>query len=177
MTTLNESTQARSAQRDAERSIRLTSSAFADGAAIPERHTADGENVSPQLTWSSPPPRTESFALICEDPDAPSGDFVHWLVWNIPATRRQLEAGELKEGLPPTEQRDVLQGKNGFALEGYSGPRPPPGKPHRYLFRLFALDRRLTLPPGAKRAELDRAMAGHILAQGLLVGTYRTSSR
>jgi hypothetical protein len=146
--------------------LRLSSRAFADGDTVPRRHTADGKNVSPPLSWSEPPPGTRSLALICEDPDAPSGLFVHWLAWDI-----EPERGQLPEGASALT-RDLIQGTNGFGHVGYGGPSPPPGKPHRYVFRLFALDFRPELRPGAKRAELDRAIEAHVLAEGTLVGKY-----
>lgn len=147
-------------------SFRLQSGAFTDGDRMPRRHTADGSNVSPPLAWSEPPPGTQAFALICEDPDAPSGTFVHWLAWNIAADRR-----DLPEGVLPRAP-ELVQGSNGFGKEGYGGPSPPPGKPHRYVFRLYALDQRIALRHGAKRDELDRAIEAHVLAEGTLVGKY-----
>jgi Raf kinase inhibitor-like YbhB/YbcL family protein len=159
---------AQSATRESARELRLTSLAFADAAQIPKIHTADGQGISPALTWSSPPPDTQSFALVCEDPDAPSGTFIHWLIWNLPSTQRQLA-----EGFPSSGDRSgARQGLNGFGGIGYAGPKPPPGPPHRYFFRIFALDHRIDLPDGATRSELDRAMDGHILAEGALVGMY-----
>ena len=150
------------------RRLEMTSAAFRDGERIPRRFTADGENLSPPLRWTDPPAGTRTFALVCEDPDAPSGLFVHWVAWNIPGDRR-----ELAEGVSPTaEASGMKQGRNGFGDAGYGGPKPPPGKPHRYRFRLFALDAALELRPGASRAELERAMERHVLGSGTLVGTY-----
>jgi len=154
-------------------SIPLTSPAFADGAPIPARHTADGESVSPTLTWGEPPPGTQSFALICEDPDAPSGTFVHWLVWNIPLTRRELEEGFWQS--PETD--GIRQGENGSGIKGYSGPKPSPGTSHRYIFRLYALDSQLAVEDGATRTQLEHGLDGHILAEGVLVGTYGSAVR
>jgi Raf kinase inhibitor-like YbhB/YbcL family protein len=146
----------------------MTSAAFRDGERIPRRFTADGENLSPPLRWTDPPSGTRSFAIVCEDPDAPSGLFVHWVAWNIPADHR-----ELKEGASRTaEASGIRHGRNGFGNAGYGGPKPPPGKPHRYRFRLFALDAPLELPTGASRSELERSMAGHVLGSGTVVGTY-----
>jgi Raf kinase inhibitor-like YbhB/YbcL family protein len=144
----------------------VQSTAFGDGDTVPRRYTADGENVSPALGWSEPPPHTKSIVLICEDPDAPSGLFVHWLAWNIDPDRRELSEAVSK--LSP----DLVQGTNGFGDTGYGGPSPPPGTPHRYVFRVLALDYRPELPPGAKRAALDRAIEAHVLAEGKLVGKY-----
>ncbi|MFZ5893960.1 MAG: YbhB/YbcL family Raf kinase inhibitor-like protein [Myxococcota bacterium] len=147
----------------------LSSPSFADGDRIPRRHTADGENVSPRLTWSKPPAGAESLALVCEDPDAPRGTFVHWLAWNLPVEQR-----ELAEAASPNRggARLLQEGQNGFGQEGYGGPSPPPGKPHRYVFRLFALDERLELPARASRAEFDRAIEAHVLGEATLIGVY-----
>jgi Raf kinase inhibitor-like YbhB/YbcL family protein len=146
--------------------MRLTSAAFADGATVPVRYTADGENVSPPLTWQRGPDGTSSFALICEDPDAPSGLFVHWLVWNIDASQLELAEGFRDAAGGP------LQGENGFGSIGWGGPSPPRGKPHRYVFRLYALDTKLSLGRGASRADLERALEGHVLDETMLIGTY-----
>jgi Raf kinase inhibitor-like YbhB/YbcL family protein len=148
--------------------IKLSSPAFADGGTIPVRHTADGENTSPMLTWTDPPEGTGALALVCEDPDAPSGTFDHWLAWNIGPERRSLEEGWLNRA----EVNGVRQGENGFGRIGYGGPKPPPGKPHRYVFRLYALDAPLTLPAGASRRELERALEGHVLSEAMLIGMY-----
>ena len=143
--------------------MRLTSSAFADGATIPKRYTADGDDVSPPLTWTEPPAGTSSFALLCEDPDAPNGTFVHWVVWDIPADRRELR--EAANG-------SLREGENSFGGKGYGGPSPPRGKPHRYVFRLLALDNRPALGEGASALELARALEGHILGDAALIGMY-----
>ena len=143
--------------------LALTSPAFQDGETIPTRHTADGEDLSPPLGWSAPPEGTRSFAVICEDHDAPSGTFVHWLVWDIDASERRLPEGAV--GLP-------REGRNGFGVTGYGGPSPPPGLPHRYRFRVLALDTVLGLPNGARRPAVDQAIAGHVLAEGGLTGLY-----
>jgi Raf kinase inhibitor-like YbhB/YbcL family protein len=149
--------------------IEVTSSAFPAGQAIPRQYTGDGQNVSPPLQWGGPPDGTRSLALLCEDPDAPRGTFTHWVLFNLPA-----ESRELSEGVPPqaTLPNGTTQGSNGFGKIGYGGPAPPPGKPHRYVFKLFALDRSLGLHGGATRDELCKAMEGHILAEGQLTGTY-----
>jgi len=148
--------------------LTLTSSAFANGAAIPARYTADGGNASPPLTWSEPPGGTKSFAIVCDDPDAPSGILVHWLAWDIKADTRALTPGVSHTG----DASGVHQGENGFGTIGWSGPSPPRGKAHRYLFHLYALDCRPAIEPGAERADLERAMAGHVLAECVLIGRY-----
>lgn len=155
-------------RKTASTALTLTSPAFANGATIPRRYTADGEDISPHLTWNEGPSGTVSFALVCEDPDAPSGLFVHWLVWNIPA-----DESRLRPDFPATaETAGIRQGENGFGNPGWGGPSPPPGKPHRYVFRLYALDTALDLPGGASRTELDRAIEGHVLAESILIGMY-----
>ena len=138
---------------------------------IPAPHTCDGPDTSPTLRWSDPPAGTRSFALICDDPDAPAGTWVHWLIWNVPGPAQGLAAGvgkvrDLEDG--------SRQGKNDFHKIGYGGPCPPSGT-HRYFFRLYALDAMLDLPSGASRIDLDRSMRGHVLAQAELMGKYRRS--
>ena len=148
--------------------MRLTSSAFVDGAVIPKQCTADGEDQSPPLHWADGPPNTRSYALIVDDPDAPRGTWVHWVLFNLPADCRELSASAAAAGLPP----EAKQGKNDFGKLGYGGPAPPRGKPHRYFFKIYALDTILNLLVGATKAQLEAAMKGHILAQGQLMGTY-----
>lgn len=150
--------------------LQLTSTAFADGGSIPAKYTCDGENVSPPLAWGEPPAGTRSFALICDDPDAPIGVFTHWVIFNIPPGIRQLE-----EAVPPQEKlaNGALQGKNGFFKTGYRGPCPPKGSPHHYRFTVYALDTMLDLKPGVSKNDLLEAMTGHILAQGQLIGIYQ----
>ncbi|HEX7667669.1 MAG TPA: YbhB/YbcL family Raf kinase inhibitor-like protein [Polyangiaceae bacterium] len=148
--------------------LHVTSSAFADGATIPKKFTADGDDVSPAIAWTRPPPTTKSIAIVCEDPDAPSGLFFHWTIWNLPADK-----SELAENVPSTgDPEDYGQGTNGFGRVGYGGPKPPPGKPHRYFFHVYALDTKLDLEPGASRRDFDRAAEGHIVATGTLMGLY-----
>ena len=149
--------------------LELTSTAFQEGATIPERFTGDGRNVSPPLKWQNVPAGTRTLALICEDPDAPRGTFTHWVVFNLPA-----ESRELSEGVPAeaTLPNGTAQGTNDFGKVGYGGPSPPPGKPHRYFFRLYALDRPPDLQPGATKAQLLAAMKGHVLGEAQLMGTY-----
>jgi Raf kinase inhibitor-like YbhB/YbcL family protein len=143
--------------------LELTSEAFDDGEPIPERYTCDGDDVSPPLGWSFVPEEARSLALIVHDPDAPSGDFVHWLAWNIdPAS------GRLDEGVPAPGQ-----GTNGFGRPGYAGPCPPPGHgAHRYFHRLYALAGDLDLEPGAAREQLTEAMEGGVIAEAQLMGTF-----
>jgi Raf kinase inhibitor-like YbhB/YbcL family protein len=150
-------------------SIELTSTAFQSGATIPKQYTGDGADRSPPLLWSEPPAGTKSLALICDDPDAPRGTWVHWVLFDLPAKTRELE-----EGVPTTETlgNGAKQGTTDFGNVGYGGPAPPKGKPHRYFFKLYALDVAVDLPPGATKARLLEAMKGHILAEGRLVGKY-----
>lgn len=148
--------------------MKLTSSAFAEGGRIPPQHTCDGADVSPALEWSGAPEATKSFALICEDPDAPAGDWVHWTVYDLPPT-----STGLPEGVPSTD--DIpgggRQGRNDFRRIGYGGPCPPGGT-HRYVFALYALDRMLRLSGGAAKKEVRAAIRGHVLAEGRLTGKY-----
>lgn len=154
-------------QREAA-TFALGSAAFRDGETIPKRHTADGENLSPPLTWGEPPPGTRSLALVCDDPDAPRGVFTHWLVWDIDPARRRLAEGTPGDGAAP----GIAQGENGFGAIGWGGPSPPPGAPHRYRFTLYALDTPLGLTRGTSRDVMLRAMDGHVLAQAQLIGSY-----
>ena len=148
--------------------MKLTSTAFKEGEPIPRAYTCDGPNVSPALEWSGVPKSAKTLAIICDDPDAPSGTWVHWVLYNLPA-----ENIGLVENTPATESLRAggFQGKNDFEKIGYGGPCPPSGT-HRYNFKIFALDRDLDLVAGSKRAQLDAAMKGHILAQGQLMGRY-----
>ncbi|HZP41203.1 MAG TPA: YbhB/YbcL family Raf kinase inhibitor-like protein [Candidatus Binatia bacterium] len=148
----------------------LTSSAFANGAPIPVRHTCDDANLSPALAWTAPPSGTKRLALVCEDPDAPAGTWAHWVVYDLPAGTRMLS-----EGVPPqkTLAGGGRQGTNDFKKIGWGGPCPPPGAAHRYYFKLFALDAETGLDPGATRAQVLRAIEGHTLGTAELMGTYR----
>lgn len=150
--------------------MKLTSTAFAEGETIPKQHTGDGKDVSPPLQWSDVPAGTKSFALICDDPDAPVGTWVHWVLFNVPADRT-----ELPEGVPASKTvlGDARQGTNDFKKIGYGGPAPPRGKPHRYFFRLYALDTTLDLTESATKKDVEAAMKGHILAEGKLMGKYQ----
>jgi Raf kinase inhibitor-like YbhB/YbcL family protein len=149
--------------------LELKSPAFIQGGKIPRQATCDGGDISPALSWSESPQGTQSFALITEDPDAPSGTFVHWVVYNLPANARSLP-----ERIPGSEEipGGGMQGTNDFPATGYEGPCPPPGKPHRYFFKLYALDSKLDLKAGARKLEVEQAMKGHVLAQGQLMARY-----
>jgi Raf kinase inhibitor-like YbhB/YbcL family protein len=151
--------------------LELKSAAFASGDPIPPRFTGDDGNFSPPLAWSDPPPGTRSLALVCIDPDAPHGPFTHWVVFNLPADSR-----DLPEGIPPEPTLDdgTNQGANDLGEIGYAGPAPPRGKLHHYVFKLFALDTPLNLPPGASHAQLRAATPGHVLAEAELIGTFET---
>jgi Raf kinase inhibitor-like YbhB/YbcL family protein len=143
---------------------------FANGANIPRSFTCDAEDRSPALEWSDAPAATKTFALIADDPDAPAGTWVHWVIYNIPVTARALAGGvEKKEQLADGSR----QGRNDFRKIGYNGPCPPPGKAHRYFFKLYALSAELTLAPGATKSEVERAMGPHILAQTEWMGRYQ----
>jgi Raf kinase inhibitor-like YbhB/YbcL family protein len=142
--------------------MKITSSAFQEGANIPSKFTCDGADTSPPLQIADIPSEAKSLALIVDDPDAPSGLFTHWTVWNIPRQTSTVEEGGAPKG---------LQGTNDFGKSGYGGPCPPSGT-HRYYFKIFALDGELDLPFGAKRGQLDAAMKDHVIAQGELMGRY-----
>ena len=149
--------------------MKITSTAFEEGGMIPRKYTCDGEDVSPPLAWTGVPEAAKTIALISDDPDAPMGTWVHWVLFNLPASEKGLPEAvptdkELKNG--------AKQGRNDFRRIGYGGPCPPGGT-HRYFFKLYALDAVLNLPAGATKAELIKAMEGHILAQGQLMGKYR----
>ncbi len=149
--------------------LTVTSSAFEPGGTIPKEFTCDGPDLSPALNWNDPPSGTQSFALIADDPDAPVGTWVHWVLYDLPA-----DARSLPESVPKQEQlaNGARQGRNDFGKIGYGGPCPPPGKPHRYFFKLYALDKKLDLKAGATKAGVEKAMQGHVLGQGELMGRY-----
>lgn len=144
--------------------LKLTSSAFHNGLNIPKRYTCDGENLNPPLSIEGIPEHTESLALIVEDPDAPSGTFIHWLVWNISPQYDEIP----ENSYPPSS----LQGLNDFGERGWSGPCPPPGPEHRYLFKIYALDKILEIRKDASKVLLEQAMESHIIAQAELIGRY-----
>jgi hypothetical protein len=152
-----------------KKAIPIASAAFGDGGGIPVQFTADGRNDSPPLEWGDPPAGTRTFALMCEDPDAPRGNFTHWLVWNVSPELRHLTAG-----VAPAVNLDggLRQGRNGFRRLGYGGPSPPPGPQHRYLFKLYALDTALGLDGGATREQFLEAIRNHVLGEGILTGMY-----
>ncbi len=148
----------------------LSSPAFENGKDIPNEFTCDGTDCSPPLIWTDPLPETETFALIVDDPDAPSGTWVHWVLYNLPATHRGLSEGMAKDRQLPNGAR---QGRNDFGKLGYNGPCPPRGAPHRYFFKLYALHCKVNLKPGASKGELERAMKRHVLAKVELVGRFQ----
>jgi Raf kinase inhibitor-like YbhB/YbcL family protein len=150
--------------------LHVTSTAFADGAPIPARHAAAGDNLSPPLAWDGVPADTRSLAVIVDDPDAPRGTWTHWVLYNLPADARGLDAGV---PAAPTLPNGARQGVNTGGTVGYDGPAPPPGPVHHYHCIVYALDAVLDLPPRATRAQLAAAMHGHVLAHGEVVGTYR----
>jgi len=149
--------------------LALVLRAFVPGGTIPARHTCTGEDLSPAITWSGAPAGTRAFALVCEDPDAPSGMWVHWVLYNLPP-----DCAGLPEGVGPRAAlpAGALEGKNSWGKTGYRGPCPPPGKPHRYFFRLYALDAPLSLLAGATKAQVEAALRSHVLGQAEYVGLY-----
>jgi Raf kinase inhibitor-like YbhB/YbcL family protein len=150
--------------------LNLKSSAFSEGGDIPRKFTCDGPDVSPELTWDEGPSGTQSFCIIMDDPDAPAGTWVHWVYYDIPNTSRGLPEGIPKIG----EVKDGgKHGRNDFGRLGYGGPCPPRGPAHRYFFKLYALNTRLDLQPGARKSDVEKAMKGHILAQTQLMGRYK----
>jgi len=150
--------------------MQVTSTAFSEGKPIPEKYTCDSKNVSPPLQWNGAPEATKRLVLIADDPDAPVGTWVHWVLYDIPAT-----VSALPEDLPKGQYtaQGAKQGLNDFRHLGYGGPCPPPGKPHRYFFKLYAVDSVLNLQPGLRKQDVERAMEKHVLAEGRLMGTYQ----
>jgi len=148
--------------------FKIKSSAFKDGERIPRKYTCDGENISPPLTWKDVPSGTVTLAIISDDPDAPSKTWTHWLIFNIPP-----EINSLPEGVKTVGEFEngIIQGLNDFGNLGYGGPCPPFGV-HRYFFKLYALDKRLELEPGASKEELLEAMKGHIIEKTEIIGLY-----
>lgn len=147
--------------------LKLLVAAFPEGGIISKLHTGDGADVSPALEWTGAPAETQSFALIVDDPDAPVGTWTHWLIWDLPASTRHLA-----QGCKPENSGE--EGANDFGRRGYGGPMPPKGHgPHRYFFKLFALDvASLGLPPGSRRAAVDHALQGHVLAAAQYMGRF-----
>lgn len=154
---------------DIMQNISISAEAFQDGGFIPDEYTCEGEDLSPALAWKGIPPESESLALIMDDPDCPGKTFVHWVIFNIPA-----KVQKLAKGMPRSEtiSDGSIQGMTDFGRAGYGGPCPPPGKPHRYYFKIYALDQKLSLGPGASKKQVEDAMKGHILAKGELIGKY-----
>ena len=150
-----------------EAKMKITSSAFQEGGNIPSKFTCDGGDSSPPLQIAEIPSGAKSLVLVVDDPDAPSGLFTHWIVWNISPQTNAIAEGSAPKG---------VQGTSDFGKSGYGGPCPPSGT-HRYYFKIFALDRELNLPSGTKRNQLDAAMKGHVVAQGELMGRYAKQKR
>jgi Raf kinase inhibitor-like YbhB/YbcL family protein len=144
-------------------SLVVKSSAFAPNQPIPKEHSCQGKDTPPPLEVDLPP-TAQSWAMIVDDPDASSGTFVHWTVWNLPAKEKTLGA-KIPDG--------ARQGKNDFGKTGWGGPCPPPGKPHHYRFRVFALDGKIDLAAGSSASDLEHAVKGHVVGEGTLVGTYQ----
>ena len=158
-------------------SFTLETTAFAPGATIPKKYTCDGPDVSPPLAWEGAPAGTKAFAMIADDPDAPAGTWVHWVLFNIPGNTIKLA-----ENIPKTEtlKKDLdgaMQGRNDFRRVGYGGPCPPSGPAHRYFFKLYALDALLPLKAGATKQDVEQAMQGHVLQMAQLMGTYARQRR
>ncbi len=154
--------------------LRLQSASFMDGKMMDDKYTCHGQDISPELSWRGAPGKTKSFALIVEDPDAPTMNFTHWVVFNIPAIADPKTNGfEMTEGFPRDGKTDkgITQGANDFQKIGYDGPCPPSGV-HRYYFKLYALDSLLPLGGGALKSQVEKAMIGHILAQTQIMGQY-----
>ncbi|KPJ69109.1 MAG: phosphatidylethanolamine-binding protein [Syntrophobacter sp. DG_60] len=149
--------------------IKIKSAAFEEGGMIPTKYTCDGKDISPPLEWTPAPKGTKSLTLICDDPDAPMGTWVHWVLFNLPP-----EVIELSENIPPEKvlANGTTQGRNDFGKIGYGGPCPPRGT-HRYYFKLYALDSEIDLAPGVTKDELLKVMEGHILAECQLMGRYK----
>ena len=150
--------------------MELKSPSFQEGAKIPRKYTCEGWDFSPPLEWNDVSDKAQSLALLMDDPDAPSGVFTHWILFNLPPNSR-----ELLEGVSPVPRlpSGTLQGKNDFGKFGYGGPCPPPGSPHHYRFTLYALDQQLEIEAGASKKQLLKAIDGHILIQSRLTGTYQ----
>ncbi|MBI5892475.1 MAG: YbhB/YbcL family Raf kinase inhibitor-like protein [Deltaproteobacteria bacterium] len=149
--------------------MHIISTAFENNEIIPKKYTCDGQNVSPPLNWAGVPAGAKSITIICDDPDAPMGTWIHWVIYGISP-----DAASLPENVPPQKEvlRGAKQGINDFKKIGYGGPCPPKGPAHRYFFKIYALDIELNLPAGASKKDVEKAMQGHILAEGQLVGKY-----
>ncbi len=149
----------------------LVKSNSSNGAFISQNYIKNGLNHSPPLQWINIPVQTQSLAIICADPDAPCGLWIHWLAWNIPPSLKSIEEACPKNSTLPN---GMIQGRNSFGQIGYDGPSPPPGKLHHYYFTVYALNTKLNLRPGANYQEVKQAMAKHILCQGYFMGTYNS---
>ena len=149
--------------------MQITSVAFKDGEDIPQKYTCDGDDVSPPLEWTSIPEETKTLTIICDDPDAPMGIWIHWVVFNVPG-----DSSGFPENIPPERELEngTIQGMNDFKKIGYGGPCPPSGT-HRYFFKIYALDTVLDLPFGATKSHVMLSMEGHVLDEAHLLGTYR----
>jgi Raf kinase inhibitor-like YbhB/YbcL family protein len=149
--------------------LNVTSPAFKDNEWIPVKYTADGDNMSPPLHWSGMPQGVREYAIIADDPDAPHGTFTHWVIYGIPGSYDYLD-----DGIMQVSELDngAMQGKNSMRTIGYTGPAPPKGKPHHYIFTVYALDAKLDLPAGITRDELRKAIQGHIMCEGKITGLY-----
>ena len=158
-----------SAKGGAPMAFSISSPSFQNGKDIPKKFTCDGDDVSPALSWTDPPQGVKSFALIADDPDAPRGTWTHWVLFDLPPSTSTLAEGLPKVGELPDGGR---QGVNDFPKIGYGGPCPPPGKPHRYFFKLYALDNKLNLKAGASKQEVEQAMQNHILGKAEVMGKY-----
>lgn len=150
-------------EEEVDMTLQVSSPVFGEGGTIAKKYTCDAENLSPPLAWSGIPAGTQSLALIADDPDAPAGTWVHWVLYDLPADTTALAEGMKGIG---------VEGVNDFRKTGYGGPCPPWGSTHRYYFRVYALDTKLGLKPGATKRDVERAMQGHVLAQGALMGKY-----
>jgi Raf kinase inhibitor-like YbhB/YbcL family protein len=158
-----------SAKGGATMAFSISSPSFQNGKDIPKKFTCDGDDVSPALSWTDPPQGVKSFALIADDPDAPRGTWTHWVLFDLPPSTSNLAEGVPKVGELPDGGR---QGVNDFPKIGYGGPCPPPGKPHRYFFKLYALDNKLNLKAGASKQEVEQAIQNHILGKAESMGKY-----
>ncbi len=155
--------------------FQMGTTSFADGHMMSDKYTCQGANISPEIHWKGAPLKTKTFALICEDPDAPTQTWVHWVIYNIPITKDITKPTyELTEGMPKddVQSNGIMQGSNDFKKIGYDGPCPPKGLPHRYYFELYAVDSVLPVSAGFTKSELMKAMKGHILAQTQIMGLF-----
>lgn len=148
----------------------IKSAAFKEGEGIPKKYSCDGQDLSVPLTWTDPPAGTHSFALIADDPDAPMGTWVHWVLYDLPAETRQLPEGVPKQ---ETLKDGAKQGMTDFRSIGYGGPCPPPGPAHRYFFKLYAVDRKIDIKPGATKRQVLESIKGHTLGEAQLMGRYK----